>query len=202
MAPTAPPPAPPPPPSGPAADFEREALVHLDAVHRFARSLTQDVTAAEDLTQETFLRACRHWDQFRPGTNCRAWLFTICRNLHYRQGERRSREEPTDAAELESLAAGDLYASLPGEFARGELFETPDVADAIRAALAALPEEFRSVVTLSDVEDLSYEMIAGILDLPLGTVKSRLFRGRRLLQESLIEHARDAGIVPRAGEGR
>lgn len=181
--------------------FEREALEHLNSVYCFARSLTGDESAAEDLTQETYLNALGAWRQYTPGTNCRAWLFTICRNLRIRDAVRERREEPVEAAELESLASATLHASQPGD-ADGGFFDAPDLGDVLRRELAKLPEEYREVVALSDVHDQSYQAIAGILALPLGTVKSRLYRGRRRLQEGLMAHARDAGIVIGAAGGK
>jgi RNA polymerase sigma-70 factor (ECF subfamily) len=182
--------------------FEAEALVHLEGVYRYALSLTHDRAEAEDLTQDTFLRAFRHWDQYTPGTNARAWLFTICRNLFRRRRERQAREEPTDAAELESLAAGALQTSAVPAEAGESFFEAPELDDVMRKELDNLPEEFREVVVLSDLQDQSYADIAAVLGVPLGTVKSRLFRGRRLLQEKLVEYARDAGLLPRTGGSR
>lgn len=182
--------------------FEREALPHLNNVYRFARSLTGEDSAAEDLTQDTYFNALKAWRQYAPGTNCRAWLFTICRNLRSRQAVREQREEPTDDAELESLASAALHASM-GRGAERGFFDAPELGDVLNRELAKLPEEYREVVVLSDVHDQSYASIGKILGVPLGTVKSRLFRGRRMLQETLIDYARDAGIVTGgAGERR
>ena len=181
------------------AAFEREALIHLDSVYCFARSLTLDDMAAEDLAQDTFLNAWRAWRQYEPGTNCRAWLFTICRNLRARQAQREARIELADTAELDSLASAALHASLGEGDRDGGFLDMPELGDVLRRALAKLPEEYREVVTLSDVHDQSYPAIAKVLGVPVGTVKSRLYRGRRLLQESLLAYARDAGIVAGAG---
>ncbi len=177
------------------AAFEREALAHLDSVFCFARSLTGNDTAAEDLTQDTFLNALRHWTQYTPGTNCRSWLFTICRNLRARQATREKRVELADTAELDSLASAALHASLGEGDREGGFFDMPELGDTLARELARLPEEYREVVVLADVHDQSYPEIARVLGVPVGTVKSRLFRGRRLLQESLLAFARDAGIV-------
>jgi RNA polymerase sigma-70 factor (ECF subfamily) len=180
------------------AGFEAEALPHLDAVYRYAYALGRDRATAEDLTQDTFLQALRHWDQFRPGTNARAWLFTICRNLFLRQRERRAREEPMENAVLDGIAsASDSFAAPPD--AGRALFDAPELGDVIRRELDKLPTEYREVVELSDLQDQSYADIALVLGVPLGTVKSRLFRGRRLLQEALVDYARDAGLLPPAG---
>ncbi len=172
-------------------------LPHLDAVFRYAFSLTRDRSDAEDLTQDTFLQAFRHWDQYARGTNARAWLFTICRNLYLRQRERRAREEPTETAELDSLATASLESSAIAPDGTQGLFEAPELGDVIRKELERLPPEYREVVQLSDLQDQSYADIAEVLGVPIGTVKSRLFRGRRMLQEALIEYARDAGLLSR-----
>jgi len=182
--------------------FEQEALAHLNSVYCFARSLTGSEVAAEDLTQDTYLNALKAWRQYAPGTNCRAWLFTICRNLRTRQAVRERREEPTDDADLEELAsAAREPAAGPDDFG-GVFLDAPDLADVLRRELAKLPEEYREVVALADVHDQSYEAVARILGVPIGTVKSRLYRGRRLLQAALIDHARDAGLAAEAFGGR
>jgi len=186
------------PADGPRAAFQAEALEHLDSVYRYALALTHDRSEAEDLVQDTFLQALRHWDQFRPGTNARAWLFTICRNLFLRQRERRAREEPTEAAALDGIAAANEAFAAPPDAGRA-LFDAPELGDVIRRELDKLPAEYREVVELSDLQDQSYADIAQVLGVPLGTVKSRLFRGRRLLQEALVDDARDAGLLPPPG---
>ena len=186
-----------PPPAG----FETEALVHLDAVFRFARSLAGDDVAAEDLTQETFLQALRHWDQYTLGTNCRAWLFTICRNARL-QAIRRSREDATEDADLESMASAAIQSGLSDRDPEGRFFESPDLEGAVRDAVNGLPEEFREVVVLCDLEDQTYDTAARIVGVPIGTVKSRLYRGRRILQEKLVAHAIDAGLLPLSGGTR
>ncbi len=181
--------------------FDAEALSHVDEVHGYARSLTRDPSDAEDLTQDTFLQAFGHWEQFQPGTNMGAWLFTICRHLFVRQRERRSRQEPVDDAELESLAAAAVHATVVPMDPSGRFFETPELDEIIRKEMEKLPEEYREVVALSDLQDQSYADIAQVLGVPVGTVKSRLFRGRRMLQEALVDYARDAGLLPMAGGG-
>ena len=186
------------PADGPRTAFQAEALQHLDSVYRYAFALTRDRSEAEDLVQDTFLQALRHWDQVRPGTNARAWLFTICRNLFLRQRERRAREEPTEAAALDGLAAAAQAFAAPPDAGRA-LFDAPELGDVIRRELDKLPAEYREVVELSDLQDQSYADIAQVLGVPLGTVKSRLFRGRRLLQEALVDYARDAGLLPPPG---
>jgi RNA polymerase sigma-70 factor (ECF subfamily) len=175
--------------------FEAEALRWLPEVTRFALSLTRDEADADDLVQETFLRAYSSWDSFTPGTECRGWLFVICRNTFRRSRVRESRMVEADDAELEALAAAAVHASAL-QSGYGSLFAEVDLSDAIGRAIAGLPEAFREAITLVDLNDQSYEEAARILDVPVGTVRSRLFRARRLMQEALIDHARDAGLVP------
>ncbi len=185
--------------SAPRASFEQEALVHLDAVYRFARSLTGDGTAAEDLAQDTFLLALRSWHQFRAGSNCRAWLFTICRNRWRRLGAQQAREQPVEDADLESLASASIQAGLADRDPGGRFLEAPELMDVVRRELDLMPVEYREVVILADLEDQSYETVAEVLGVPRGTVKSRLFRGRRILQEKLVTFAQDAGLIAPPG---
>ena len=177
--------------------FEQEALCWLPDVTRYAMSLAREEAGAEDLVQDTFLLACERWHQFEPGSQCRAWLFTICRNRFYRSHRRDERIVAADTPELEALAAATLHASARSS-ALDEIFARTEVLEAIDAAIAALPATFRDVVLLVDVHDHAYEAAAVVLDVPIGTVRSRLFRARRLLQETLLVHARDAGIGTRA----
>lgn len=184
------------PPAGPTTTtFEREALVHLGEVHRYARALAGDDATAEDLVQDTFLLALRSWHTYQTGTNCRAWLFTICRNQWHRRWARESRIEATADADLESLASAAIQAGLADADPAGRFYDAPELMDVVHQELDRLPPEFREVVVLADIEDLSYERIAATLGVARGTVKSRLFRGRRLLQERLVAYARDAGLI-------
>ena len=181
--------------------FEEEALPWLDAVYRFALRLTGGSAAeAEDLTQETFLRAYRAWETFTPGTNARSWLFTICRNVFLRQQQVRARlPERTSTeldADLEALAAVDAFQETAADDPERNFFHALIDRDVIQA-VDALPPEFREAVVLSDVEGLSYNEIADVLNIPKGTVKSRIFRGRRLLQQQLREYAQEMGYIRR-----
>jgi RNA polymerase sigma-70 factor (ECF subfamily) len=174
--------------------FRSEALRWLPEVTRFALSLERDDADADDLVQDTFLKAYEAWDTYTPGSECRGWLFTICRNTFYRRRRREERQVSCDDAELEALAAAAVHASArQGGYA--DLFTRFDLSEAIDRAIAELPDVFRDVVLLIDVNDQSYETAALTLGVPIGTVRSRLFRARRLLQEALIAHARDAGLV-------
>jgi len=176
--------------------FEQELLASIKPVHRFALRLARDASAAEDLVQETYLRALAHRDQYTPGTNCRAWLFTICRNVFVKGAMRDAREVATEDAELEAMSAAAVHGSVAASDPTGAVFERTDVDHAVRKALDKLPEEYRSVVALVDIEDQSYAAVADILGIPVGTVRSRLFRGRRLLQQDLLAYAMDAGLIP------
>jgi RNA polymerase sigma-70 factor (ECF subfamily) len=180
------------------ASFEDEALPYAEAVYRFAVRLTGSHERAEDLVQETFLRGLAAWDQYTPGTRCKSWLFTIARNLHLRHADRGRRydeimakNKPGDSG---SDAVNPLWATISSDDPEGEFFGAL-VDESVLQAIDELPEEFRTAVLLSDVEGLGYEEIAGLMDVPVGTVKSRLFRGRRRLQESLYEYAVEMGYI-------
>jgi len=172
--------------------FEREALPWIGDVHRFALSLTRDESDADDVVQDTFLRAYRSWHTYLPGSDCRRWLFTICRNVFLRSRERYRPTVELEASEVDSVATGLL--SLAGE-RTDDVLTRLDLAPAIAGALQRVPEPFRSTLMIVDVEDQSYESAAETLGVPIGTVRSRLFRGRRLMQEQLMPYAIDAGYV-------
>lgn len=198
-----PPPASSNPPSPPATSpprspeerresFEREALVHLDALYRVALRLTGNAADAEDLVQETVLRAFRSWDRYTLGTNAKGWLLTILRHLFINEYRRKSRHpETVDVDTIEPFA---LFQEVQEEDPQGAFFDKI-VDDEVLRAVDQLPEAFREAVTLSDVEGLSYEEVAKVLDVPVGTVKSRLYRGRRLLQAKLYDYAVGMGYI-------
>ena len=178
--------------SAKAKAFEQEALPHLDAVYRFALRLTGSPADAEDLVQETFLRAYRSWDHYTPGTRAKSWLFTICRNAFLRQRQQDSRrgEVIQQASTPDEPLFMPAYQDDPeGTFFSGLVDQT------ILDHIDRIPPEFREVIRLSDLEGMTYAEIAEVLDVPLGTVKSRLFRGRKLLQKVLYDHAREAGVI-------
>lgn len=181
------------------AEFAREALPWLDDVYRFALSLTRDDADADDVVQETFLRAYRSWHTFIPGTDCRRWLFTICRNVFLRSRERQRPTVDLEDGEQDALAAGSVYAAAR-ERGYDDIYARLDIGPALREAIDELAEPFRSAVMLVDVEDLSYEAAAEVMEVPIGTVRSRLFRGRRLLQEKLASLAAEYGLGPAAAE--
>ena len=181
------------PPEDISPEFSRAALDALDDVHRFAWSLARHAADADDLVQETYLRAFRAWRTFLPGSDIRRWLFTICRNVYLRAREREQRYAPLQDDEGETLQAVEQRAASLHEGMDVALLRL-DLKPAVERALDALQEPFRSAVILVDLEDHSYDDASAILGVPVGTVRSRLFRGRRMLQEHLMAFARDAGL--------
>ena len=178
-------------------DFEREALAHLGTLMAVSSRLTRSSVEAEDLVQDTLLKALRAREHFLPGSNMRAWLLRILTNTFINRYRRGGLERSVlDGPDADPLADGWVGAATmesmrdPESGALRSLLEKEIV-----AALDELPEEFRLAVVLSDVEELSYREIADIMGCPIGTVMSRLHRGRRLLKRRLYEHARAFGII-------
>ena len=166
------------------ASFEAEALTYLDGLYRAALRLTRVPADAEDLVQETYLRAFRASDSFEPDTNLRAWLFTILHNTARNRARDRAREHLT----IDSDAVDRAADTRPGSSDTPEALLLRDVlAPELQAAIDALPETFRQAVWLRDVEEFSYAEIAAMLEIPIGTVMSRISRGRRMLFERLKE---------------
>lgn len=169
--------------------FAEEALPWLDAVHRFALRLTRDPAAAEDLVQETYLKAFRSWDQFDRGTNCRSWLFTICRRTHLHGQEKASTRY--EIAETDVTAGDRTGSSFMDQHAltsrTPEQFFDAVIDDELIEAVDRIPEDYREVLILSDLGDLTYPEISEVLDIPVGTVKSRLFRARRRVRDLLLQ---------------
>jgi RNA polymerase sigma-70 factor, ECF subfamily len=178
------------------ARFERDAVPLLSGMYSSALRMTRNPSDAEDLVQETFLRAYRGFSGFREGTNLKAWLYRILTNTFinsYRKRQREPQTVPDDNVEdwylYDRLAAQSSTASAEATV----LDSMPD--EDVRAALDALPEGYRMAVLLADVEGFSYKEIAEILDIPIGTVMSRLHRGRRALEKALWERTRERGLV-------
>jgi RNA polymerase sigma-70 factor, ECF subfamily len=182
-----------------AADpFETEALSFLDALYRTGLRMTRSEAEAEDLVQETYIRAFRFRHQFTPGTNLKAWLFRILTNTFINQYRRKAARP--DTTELDDVEESILYRHMrdvsPGSASPNPEAELIDntLSSEVKDALEALPEKFRTTLLL-DVEGFSYKEIAEVLDIPIGTVMSRLHRGRKFLQKRLYDVARDRGIV-------
>ena len=173
--------------------FEREAMTHLDALYAFALKLARSRDDAEDLVGDTILRAFERWDQYRLGTNIRAWLFTILYHVFV------SRKRRIDAREVHAPDDADGWSAFEavGEIDPEGRFYESFLDDEITRAIDALPDEYRTAVVLSDLHELRYAEIAEILGVPEGTVKSRLFRGRRLLQKKLVDYAVEMNYIRR-----
>jgi RNA polymerase sigma-70 factor (ECF subfamily) len=186
------------------ADFNEEAIPHMDAVYRFALRLSGSRDIAEDLVQETFLRAFRSWDKYTPGTQCKSWLFTICRNVFLRQRERSQRHDEIVSENVDRSSGpfdvvNPVWVKAVKADPEGDFFDAI-VDEVVLQHIQDLPEDFRTAVILSDLEGLSYQEIADMTEVPVGTVKSRLFRGRRVLQSALYDYAVSMGYIDAAPE--
>ena len=169
--------------------FEEEALALADQVYRVARHLANSREEAEDLMQETYARAFRSWRQFTPGTNLRAWLLRILTNLNIDRGRRRQRNpDPQPLEEGDYFLYNRLEETTDGPTDEERVVQRLSQNDVVEA-LAEVPHDFRDVVVLVDIGDFSYNDAAQILDIPVGTVMSRLHRGRRILKAELAEAA-------------
>lgn len=173
------------------ARFEREALAQLDALFGFALRLTRQRDDAEDLVSDTMLRAFERWQQYRLGSNIRAWLFTILYHLFVSKRRRIVAREVPAPQDEDGWAAYDAVGEADPE---GAFFDGL-LDDEVVRAVEALPNEYRAAVVLSDLQGLRYAEVAQVLGVPEGTVKSRLFRGRRILQRKLLRYALDMGYL-------
>ena len=179
------------------SQFEQEALPHMDALYSAAYYMTRNEKDAEDLVQETFLKAFRHFDKYQIGTNCKAWLFRILTNTFLNKNRRSVRE----LSFLDDVEVGDHTDSVGTRDASAHLldpeasFVSRMMSDTVREALESVPPDFRMAVILADLQDFSYKEIAEVMDCPVGTVMSRIYRGRRLLQKKLLDYAIQSGVV-------
>jgi len=176
--------------------FEEEALPHMNALYGTALRLTRNPTDAEDLVQETYLKAHRFWDRYTPGTNCKAWLFKILTNTRINQYVKVSkRPAQVNFEDVEPILEQQQPRGLQTE-TEGDLGAFVDLLDdELKEAMESVPEDFRVVLILSVMEGFAYKEIAEILEIPIGTVMSRLFRARKVLQTNLQEYARKRGLV-------
>ena len=177
--------------------FEDEALPHLDALYTMALRLSRNPDDANDLLQETVLRAYRFFHQFESGTNCRAWMLTILFN-NFRNGYRKSsREQPASSPEeFERKVEGESLRADPAGSNPEALLSGQGMEGEVETALGGLPAEFREAILLVDIEELSYQEVSGVLNVPIGTVKSRVSRGRAILRDALARFAKERGIIP------
>ncbi len=182
------------------ADFEREAIPHMNAVYNFALRMTGDEDDANDLVQETYLKAFRFFDKFEKGTNCKAWLFRILKNS-YINDYRKAVKEP-NKVDYEDVQ--NFYENVKSDEINSKHYEQDAFSnlldDEITKVLSALPEDFRTAIILSDIEGFTYEEIADFVDIPVGTVRSRLHRARKMLYAQLYDYAKDKGYISRKKE--
>ena len=184
------------------ARFERDALPHLDPLYSAALKLTRNPSEAEDLVQETFLKAFASFHQYTDGTNLRAWLYRILNNTFintYRKKQREPKRAATDEVEDWQMARAEGHLSGGLRSAEAEALDRLPDTD-VTAALAGLPEEFRMAVYYADVEGFAYKEIAEIMGTPVGTVMSRLHRGRKLLRAQLADYALERGLIRVEGD--
>jgi RNA polymerase sigma-70 factor, ECF subfamily len=182
------------------ATFAEQAMPFMDGLYSAALRMTRNPTDAEDLVQETYLKAYRAFHTFQEGTNLKAWLYRILTNTYINQYRaKKRRPDETDLEEVEDLylyrRLGGLEGATAGRSAEEELLDHL-TSEEVKAAIESLPEQFRMAVLLADVEGFAYKEIAEILDIPIGTVMSRLHRGRKAMQKQLYEFGRQHRLVP------
>jgi len=178
-------------------DFEAAAMPFVDALYNTAYRMTRNAEDAEDLVQETYLKAYRYYDKFEEGTNFKAWLFKIMKNT-FINNYRKKQQVPalSDFADIEESFETQVNEDAAPKIKNPEEELLENVLDAdVQQALDKLPPDYRMVVLLADLEGFSYKEIAEILEVPVGTVMSRLYRGRRLLEQAMLEFAREHGYL-------
>ena len=182
--------------------FEKELLPHVGALQTFAYHLTYNQEDADDLVQETYMKAYRFIDKYEQGTNAKAWLFKILKNAYINEYRKKVRQP--NKVDFEEIVAyhdtDDDHISGYSDL-RQEIFEHM-MGDEVTGAINSLPIDFRTVILLCDIEGFTYEEIASIIDVPIGTVRSRLFRARNLLKEKLTSYAKDHGYMDVRGQKR
>lgn len=180
--------------------FQSEALVHIDALYGVALRLTKNEKDAEDLVQDAFLKAYTHFEKYKPGTNCKAWLFKILTNTFINRYRKKSKERVFLIDDQEHRPLAERAAAPPENPLEHTSRDEQDwyhrnFSDRVKAALEEIPTDFRMVVLLADLYDFSYKETAEIMNCPIGTIMSRLYRGRRLLASKLADYALEEGMI-------
>ena len=177
--------------------FEEAAMPYIDALYNTAYRMTRNAQDAEDLVQETYLKAYRNYDKFEEGTNLKAWLFKIMKNTFINEYRKRQQAPPqSDFAEIEESFESQVSDEVARQIKNPEEEFLADVLDEdVQRALDTLPYDYRMAVLLADIEGFSYKEIADILEVPVGTVISRLYRGRKLLEQAMLLYAREHGYL-------
>ena len=179
--------------------FEEELLPHINALKTFAYHLSYNEEDANDLVQETYMKAHRFIDKYISGTNAKAWLFKILKNAYINQYRKKSkRPQQVDFEEIVNYHNSDDNSGTGYHDLRAEIFENM-MGDEVTIAINSLPIDFRTVVLLCDIEGFTYEEISKIIDVPIGTVRSRLFRARNMLKEKLLKYAQKIGYEDKRG---
>lgn len=181
-------------------DFEREAIPHMDALFNFALKMTGDSDEADDLVQETYLKAFRFFDKFEKGTNCKAWLFRIMKNTYINKYRKETKEpDKVDYEEVENFYENVKPSSTDSAHLEKDIFDNL-LDDELSEAINSLPDDFKTVVILCDIEGFTYEEIADFIDVPVGTVRSRLHRARKMLFTKLQKYASERGYISKDEE--
>ncbi len=174
-------------------DFQTEAMIHIDSLYNFAVRMTGDSEDANDLVQETYMKAYRFFESFEKGTNCKAWLFRILKNSYINRYRKESKQpDKVDYDDIKEFYHTIKHSSLDSTDLQEKMFGEL-LSEKVSRALNSLPEDFREVVQLCDIEGFTYEEIANMVDCPIGTVRSRLHRGRKILRDKLLTYALDHG---------
>jgi RNA polymerase sigma-70 factor (ECF subfamily) len=177
------------------SDFETEAVPHMNVLYNFALRTTGNADDARDLLQETYMKAFRFWDKYEKGTNVRAWLYRIMKNSYINRYRKETREPGmVDYGDVENFYDSIRDDSTDTNDLQQKMFGNM-LSDEVVKALQSLPDEFRTVVILCDIEGLAYEEISDFLNCPIGTVRSRIHRGRIMLEEMLHDYAKDRGMA-------